>query len=89
MIDFLSGIDTTLYLIVGVCFLKFWRRTHDRLFAFFALAFGLFALNQIATTALNAFDDRTGYIYILRILGYGVIVYAIVDKNTPPASKRN
>lgn len=89
MINFLSGIASTLYVLVGVCFLKFWRRTHDRLFGFFALAFGLFALNQIVTTFLNSFDDRTGYVYILRILGFGVIVYAIVDKNTPSAPKQD
>jgi hypothetical protein len=82
MIEFLSGAVTAAYLLVGICFLKCWKRTRDRLFVPFAIAFFLFALNQAAAIMANTVDERTGYIYILRILGYGAILFAIVDKNT-------
>lgn len=86
MIDFLSGTVALAYLVVGVFFLRFWRDTHDRLFLLFAIAFGLFATNQFLATLLGATDERTGYTYILRVLGFLVIIFAIVDKNlfAPP-----
>ncbi|MDZ4288456.1 MAG: DUF5985 family protein [Prosthecobacter sp.] len=88
MIEFLSGALTTLYLLIAICFLKFWRRKRDRLFMHFAIAFTLFALNQFVATSTSATDERSGYIYILRILGYAIILFAIVDKNAFSARKR-
>lgn len=81
MIDFLSGTVALAYLVVGVFFLRFWRDTRDRLFLQFAVAFGLFATNQFLATLLGATDERTGYTYVLRVLGFIVIIFAIVDKN--------
>jgi drug/metabolite transporter superfamily protein YnfA len=82
MIEFLSGAVTALYTLIALCFLKFWRRKRDRLFLLFGLAFVLLALNQIGTTLLSATYERYGYIYVLRVLGFSLILYAIVDKNT-------
>ena len=48
----------------------------------FALAFLLMALNQLAVAAFEASDERSGYSYVLRVLGFVLILYAIVDKNT-------
>jgi hypothetical protein len=87
MIEFLAGALTTLYLLIAICFLKFWKRGRDRLFLFFAIAFGLFALNQIGSTIVSATDERSGYVYILRVLGYVLILWAIVDKNKPAGRK--
>jgi hypothetical protein len=81
MIDFLSGAVALAHLVVGFFFLRFWRNTRDRLFLFFAIAFGLFALNQFAANLLGAADERTGYTYVLRVLGFLAILVAIVDKN--------
>jgi hypothetical protein len=81
MIDFLSGALTLSYLLAGIYFLRFWRKTKDRLFLHFAFAFWLFALNQIGTFAFGTMGERTGYIYVLRVLGFGLILLAIVDKN--------
>lgn len=88
MIDFLSGAVTAAFVLVGVCFLKCWKRTRDRLFVFFAISFGLFAANQFALAVANTPEERTGYIYILRILGYCTILFAIVDKNTFSSRKQ-
>jgi hypothetical protein len=79
---YLSGAVTLAYLLAGVFFLRFWKKTRDRLFLHFAFAFWLFMLNQIVSSLLGADDERSGYAYILRVLGFALIIFAIVDKNT-------
>lgn len=81
MIEFLAGAVTLGYAIAGVCFLRFWRRPRDRLFVAFAVAFWLFACNQLLATIVNARDERATYIYLLRVLGFLLILAAIVGKN--------
>jgi hypothetical protein len=78
---FLAGAVTLGYFIAGVFFLRFWRKTSDRLFLAFAVAFVLLALNQAIATFLEAGDERTVYAYALRVLGFLLILWAIVDKN--------
>jgi hypothetical protein len=86
VIDFLSGAVTLAYIVASMYFVHFWRRTADRLFLAFAVAFALLALNQLAVFALGVDDERYNYAYILRVLGFVLILLAIVDKNV--ASRR-
>jgi hypothetical protein len=88
MIEFLSGALTFAYIIAGVFFLRFWRKTGDLLFLSFCVAFWLFALNQLIVSALGAADERTGFAYLLRVLGFTVILIAIVGKNLAPRRQR-
>ena len=81
MIEFLSGAVTLGFVIAALFFLRFWRRTADRLFLAFAVAFALLALNQALAQWLGAADERVGYTYLLRVLGFVLILAAIVDKN--------
>jgi hypothetical protein len=81
MIDYLAGAVTLGYFVAGVFFLRFWRKTADRLFLAFAVAFVLLALNQGIATFLEAADERTVYAYALRVLGFLLILWAIVEKN--------
>jgi hypothetical protein len=81
LIEYLSGAVTLGYLIAGVFFLKFWRRTADRLFLAFAAAFMLLSLNQVLVAFIGAGDEQVVYAYALRVLGFAVILVAIVDKN--------
>lgn len=81
LVAFLSGAVTLGFFVAGAFFLKFWRRTRDRLFLAFAAAFALLALNQILAAFLGASDELTPYTYILRVLGFVLILLAIVDKN--------
>ena len=81
LIDFLSGAVTLGLLVAATFFLRFWRRTHDRLFISFAAAFVLLALNQVLAAFLGAGDELTPYTYVLRVLGFVLILIAIVDKN--------
>jgi hypothetical protein len=81
MIEFLSGAVTLAFVVAAMYFLRFWRKTADRLFLSFSLAFVLLALNQLAVAALEAADERVGYSYVLRVLGFVLILYAIIEKN--------
>lgn len=88
MIEFLSGAVTLGYLIAALFFLRFWRRTADRLFITFALAFVLFALNQGLAHAFAVYHEPTSFVYALRVLGFVLILYAIIDKNLSTRSVR-
>ncbi|MGF7177544.1 DUF5985 family protein [Azospirillum doebereinerae] len=78
---FITGALAALYVIAGVFFLRFWRRTRDALFVHFALAFGLLALNQ-ALVALGGFQrEEQGWIYLIRLLAFVLIIVAIIRKN--------
>jgi len=81
LVDFLAGAVTLGFVVAAVFFLRFWQRTRDRLFCAFAAAFALLALNQTIATFLGAGDELTTYAYVLRVLGFILILYAIVDKN--------
>ena len=81
MIDFLAGATALGYTVAAVFFLRFWRTTRDRLFLAFSAAFMLLAVNQVLAAVLEYGDERTPYVYSLRVLGFLLILWAIVDKN--------
>ena len=87
MTEYLAGALTLSFLIAALFFLKFWRKTRDRLFVYFSIAFVLFAINQVATALLENDMERAGYAYILRVLGYMLILFAIVEKNRATPGK--
>ena len=80
-IAFLAGAVAVAYALAGIYFLRFWRRTGDPLFRSFAAAFGLLMANQVIVTVLGDADERTGYAYILRVVGFVLILFAIIRKN--------
>ena len=83
MYDFFSGAITAGYIIVGLFFLRFWRRTGDALFAIFAIAFWLLAANQ-SLIALTGIDpEYYSWVYLLRFAAFGLIIVAILLKNLP------
>jgi peptidoglycan/LPS O-acetylase OafA/YrhL len=68
-------------LACALFFLRFWRASRDRLFAFFALAFTVMSFNWTALTLLQVDDERRHYVYLLRLVSFLIILYAIWDKN--------
>jgi len=81
MIEFLAGAVTLGYLVAAGFFLRFWKKTGDRFFLAFGAAFVLFALNQFLVAALAVVSEPASVIYALRVLGFLLIIAAIVDKN--------
>jgi len=67
--------------VAGLFFLRFWRKTRDRLFALFALSLFIMAANRIGL-ALSALQGSRGdQLYWVRLVAFGLILLAILDKN--------
>jgi membrane-associated PAP2 superfamily phosphatase len=79
--EFLGGLTAMGFAVAGLFFLRFWTRTRDRLFALFALAFWLLALNQGLLAALREAREEHTWIYLLRLAAFVLIIFAIVSKN--------
>ena len=81
MAAFTAGALTLGWLAIGVFFLKFWRRTGDGLFLAFAVAFALLATNQAVPVLFGVPSDHQGYIYLLRLAAFLLIILAVLRKN--------
>lgn len=69
------------YLIAGLFFLKFWRRTGDRLFVAFSAAFVLLALASALPIVLDTPHEERGGIYLIRLAAFVLIILAVLGKN--------
>ncbi|MBV8537065.1 MAG: hypothetical protein JO128_15805 [Alphaproteobacteria bacterium] len=78
---FVSGVVTMGFLVAALFFLRFWRRTQDRLFAPFAGAFALLAINQALAYLVDLGREEVGWVWPLRIAAFLLIIAAIVGKN--------
>ncbi len=78
---FLSGAIMLACAACALFFLRSWRRTGDRLFGFFALAFALLAIERWTLVLLSAAYELGYSIYGIRLAAFVVILIAIVDKN--------
>jgi len=78
--DFIAGTVAMGYLIVGLFFLRFWRRTGDGLFLIFALAFWLLTANAV-TFQLAGISRGEGSVYLLRLAAFALIIAGMVGKN--------
>lgn len=83
MSEFIAGAIVLGYLVVGVFFLRFWRRTQDSLFAIFALAFFVLAGNGAIVTLSGIEREALSWVYLLRAAAFTLIIAAIVRKNLP------
>ena len=78
---FLSGAVTMAYAVAGLFFLRFWRRTRDRLFLAFAAAFLLLVLNTVLLTISNVPIENRAIYYLLRLLAFLIIIGAVIQKS--------
>ena len=83
MTTFVAGAIAMAYLVAGLFFLKFWRRSGDRLFLAFAVSFALLAAQRVALAALVSDPDAALPLYGVRALAFIIILLAIIDKNRP------
>jgi hypothetical protein len=80
MTGIINGALLTGYLTASLFFLRFWRDSQDRLFALFAAAFALLAVQRTAL-ALTPESAASSLFYVLRLVAFLVIIAAIIDKN--------
>jgi hypothetical protein len=78
---FLSGAITFGFLIAGLFFARFWRRTRDGLFLAFAAAFVLLGLNQALLVFSGIPIEERSPLYLIRLVAFLLIIIAIVRKN--------
>jgi len=78
---FLSGAVTMAYAVASLFFLRFWRRTRDRLFLAFAAAFLLLVLNAVLLTISNVPIENRAIYYLLRLLAFLIIIGAVIQKS--------
>ena len=86
LVVFFQGICVMAASAIALVFLRFWRDSQDRLFAYFAAGFALLGVNWVLLGAGNYSAESRAYIYALRLVAFLVIIAAIIDKNrtTPP-----
>jgi hypothetical protein len=81
LFDFLSGAITLGFLIAGLFFLRFWRKTRDGLFLAFAMSFALLGIGQGVQALANIPQEERSYIYLIRLAAFTLILIAIFRKN--------
>ena len=79
--DFLSGAVTLGFVVSGLFFLRFWKRTGDGLFLAFAFAFWLLGLNQALIALIDIPVEERSSLYLLRLAAFGLIIASIWKKN--------
>ncbi len=77
----ISGAIMMAYFVAGLFFLRFWFRTRDTLFAYFAVAFWILGAQRIAiSVAGDRFEDDTIF-YLIRLSAFVLLLVAIWNKN--------
>lgn len=83
MNQMISGAIAACSLLAGLFFFRFWVTTRDRFFLFFALSFWIEAINRVVLALLVSTSEMEPVIYGVRVVAYGLILVAILQKNRP------
>ncbi|AQR73479.1 DUF5985 family protein [Sphingomonas sp. LM7] len=78
---FLSGAITLGFATAALFFLRFWRDTRDELFLAFAAAFLLLGFGQAILALGGIPDEQRSWVYLVRLVAFLIILYAILRKN--------
>jgi hypothetical protein len=81
MNDMLIGAIAIAAFVAGLFFLRFWRATGDRFFLLFALSFWIEGGHRVLISQLAGSNEASPFYYLVRLVAYGLIIVAIVDKN--------
>lgn len=71
--------------VVAAFFFHFWRKTRDRFFGLFSVAFVLLMLNRVFLGLLPGDSEHEYLVYIIRLFAFAMILFAIIDKNRAAA----
>ncbi len=81
MNDFLGGGVMVAALAVALFFARSWRRTGDRFFLLFALAFALLSAERWGLLFVRPDHELRHSVYLLRLAAFSLILVAVIDKN--------
>jgi Family of unknown function (DUF5985) len=73
--------------VAGLFFFRFWRSTRDTFFLYFAASFWIEAVNRVALGLVGAESELQPVFYVVRVVAYGLIVVAILQKNARRGGK--
>lgn len=85
----LIGAVATCCIVIGLFFLRFWRGTRDIFFLFFALSFFVEGINRISLVLFSSLHEASPSYYVIRVISYGFIIFAILAKNKRRKFKEN
>jgi hypothetical protein len=87
MYQFGLGAAVAICCVIGLIFLRFWRKSKDRLFLSFAISFWLLGVNWFALAVVREDEPHTT-LYLVRLVAFAVLLAGIWDKNrVRPESK--
>jgi hypothetical protein len=81
VIPFLQTVSATAALAAGLFFFRFWRESHDRLFAFFGAGFWVLAVSWALLALIDPSDETRPYIYAIRLVAFLLMIVGMIDKN--------
>jgi uncharacterized protein DUF5985/cytochrome b/b6/petD-like protein len=81
LVSFLNGAVAMGFAIAALFFLRFRRETGDRLFAFFAAAFFVFAAERVALVYVGPDEAARATVYLARLAAFSLIILGVLDKN--------
>jgi hypothetical protein len=84
MHELMTGALAMAFAVVAVFFVKFWLRSGDRLFAFFAMSFLVLAVNRMAIVIFADYSIHDDFLYWVRLSAFILILVGILDKNRSP-----
>ena len=80
MITLINGAIVMACAVIGLHFLRFWKSSRDPFFLYFAAAFWIQG-GQWLYTGLASANEFGAVPYVARLVGYGLIAIAILQKN--------
>jgi hypothetical protein len=83
MNNILTGAIAMGSLVIVLFFVRFWRTTRDRFFLYFALSFLIEGLHRVYSALNDDGGEGSPLHYLIRLLAYGLILWAILEKNLP------
>jgi hypothetical protein len=81
MNELLLGAIAMAAMVAGLVFFRYWRSSRDRFFLYFALAFWIDGVNRAHFGLTGAVSEEDAYYYLVRLLSFGLILWAILEKN--------
>lgn len=88
MNEMMIGAIAAASLVAGLFFFRFWRATGDRFFLLFALSFWIEGVNRVLLYESVGLDEDAPVYYLIRLVAYGLILAAIIDKNRGPRRRQ-
>jgi hypothetical protein len=83
MTNLLTGAIAMGSIVIALFFMRFWRSTRDRFFMYFALSFAIEGGHRVYSALTYQDAEDSPLHYLIRLLAYGLILWAILEKNLP------